>query len=154
MGVYNRDGINYSAMLQNAIANRNAAAQRDAEYLINKGKLWGDTAKEVGKTFGRGAMQTYDELSEQDEDDELEELIRRRDAIIMAEQQRRANQEWASSQMEGYTPYSATPEYRAKQQMIGYKEEPNLIQMTTSYDSNYTNPYSYALMQDYYRRSR
>ena len=60
MGVYNRDGINYSAMLQNAIANRNAAAQRQAQYLMNKGKLWGDTATNVGKIFGRGLASSYD----------------------------------------------------------------------------------------------
>jgi len=148
MGVYNRDGINYSAMLQNAIANRNAAAQRQAQYLMNKGKLWGDTATNVGKIFGRGLASSYDELDE--DTAELEKLKRERDAIIMAEQQRRANQEWASSQMEGYKPLSAmTPN------MEGY--EPNdafLPKMQEHYDQDYTNPYSYAMMQDYYRRSR
>lgn len=150
MGVYDRDGINYSAMLQNAIANRNAAAQRQAQYLMNKGKLMGDTATKVGGILGRGFAQTYDELNPDEDEAELEKLKRERDAIIMAEQQRKANQEWASSQMEGYKPLSAmTPN------MEGY--EPNdafLPKLQEHYDQDYTNPYSYAMMQDYYRRSR
>lgn len=151
MGVYNRDGINYSAMLQNAIANRNAAAQRQAQYLMNKGKLMGDTATKVGGIFGRGFAQTYDELNPDEDEAELEKLKRERDAIIM--EQERLKQErsrLASAQMEGYKPLSAmTPN------MEGY--EPNdafLPKLQEHYDQDYTNPYSYAMMQDYYRRSR
>lgn len=138
MGVYNRDGINYSAMLQNAIANRNAAAQRQAQYLMNKGKLMGDTATKVGGIFGRGFAQTYDELNPDEDEAELEKLKRERDAIIM--EQERLKQErsrLASAQMEGYEPNDAF-----------------LPKLQEHYDQDYTNPYSYAMMQDYYRRSR
>jgi hypothetical protein len=63
-GIYTRDNINYSSMLQNAIANRAKAAEREAAYIQNQGKLWGDTATNVGKYFGRGYMAYQDSLDE------------------------------------------------------------------------------------------
>lgn len=158
MGVYNRDGINYSAMLQNAIANRNAAAQRQAQYLMNKGKLWGDTATNVGKIFGRGLASSYDELDE--DTAELEKLKREREAIIM--EQERLKQErsrLASAQMEGYRPSYIN--YKPNESVL-----PDLPKLQEFYDQHYnedydadyeedkTNPYTYVMMQDYYRRSR
>lgn len=60
MSVYSRDNINYAGMLQNAIANRVANAQREAQYIKDKGTLWGNTVKDVTKTIGRGAMASAD----------------------------------------------------------------------------------------------
>lgn len=60
MSVYSRDNINYAGMLQNAIANRVANAQRQAQYIKDKGTLWGNTVKDVTKTLGRGAMASAD----------------------------------------------------------------------------------------------
>lgn len=72
MSIYNRDNINYSQMIQNAIANRNAAAQRQAAYDQAKGKLWGDTTTNIVKNIGRGVYETLDEYDE--DEAELERL--------------------------------------------------------------------------------
>ena len=53
MSVYSRDNINYGGMLQNAIANRVANAQREAQYIKDKGTLWGNTVSNVANTVGR-----------------------------------------------------------------------------------------------------
>lgn len=71
-GIYTRDNINYSQMLQNAIANRAKAAERQAQYIQNQGKLWGDTATNVGKYLGRGIFATMDSADE--DEAELEQL--------------------------------------------------------------------------------
>lgn len=63
-GIYTRDNVNYSQMLQNAIANRARNAERQAQYIQNQGKLWGDTATNVGKIAGRGYMAYQDSLDE------------------------------------------------------------------------------------------
>lgn len=54
-------------MLQNAIANSAKAAERQAAYKQSQGKLWGDTATNVGKYFGRGIFATADSMSDEDE---------------------------------------------------------------------------------------
>ena len=75
MSIYTRDNINYSQMLQNAIANRARAAEREAQYIQNQGKLWGDTAMNVGKYLGRGLFATLDSMDSYDDDEaELAEL--------------------------------------------------------------------------------
>lgn len=52
MSVYSRDNINYAGMLQNAIANRVANAQREAQYIKDKGTLWGNTVSNVANIAG------------------------------------------------------------------------------------------------------
>lgn len=74
-GVYTRDNINYSSMLQNAIANRNAAAQREAAYEQAKGKLWSDTVNNITKYAGRGIMASADQYSTDEDEAELEQLL-------------------------------------------------------------------------------
>lgn len=74
-GVYTRDNINYTGMLQNAIANRNAAAQREAAYEQAKGKLWGDTVNNITKYAGRGIMASADQYSTDEDEAELERLL-------------------------------------------------------------------------------
>lgn len=61
-------------MLQNAIANRNAAAQREAAYEQAKGKLWGDTVNNITKYAGRGIMASADQYSTDEDEAELEQL--------------------------------------------------------------------------------
>ena len=72
-GIYTRDNINYSTMLQNAIANRAKAAEREAAYTQAQGKLWGDTVTNVGKYAGRGYMAYQDSLDE--DEAELNKLL-------------------------------------------------------------------------------
>lgn len=86
-GIYTRDNINYSQMLQNAIANRAKAAERQAAYTQAQGKLWGDTATNVGKYLGRGIFATADSMSDEDE----AELARLKE--LKAEQEQKAYEE-------------------------------------------------------------
>ena len=60
-GIYTRDNIPYSIMIQNAIANRNAAAQRDAAYITNFGNIVGGAVKDMGGVIGRGIAVTEDD---------------------------------------------------------------------------------------------
>lgn len=141
MSIYTRDNIPYSTMLQNAISNRNAAAQREAAYEQAKGKLWGDTATNIGKYAGRGLFAALDEYDE--DEAELAKLLEEKRLRDEEAERIKANSEWASNQMEGYRPLY---------NMNGYIPEEG--KMKEAYDSEYTNPYQYALMQDYYRRGR
>lgn len=145
-GVYTRDNINYSSMLQNAIANRNAAAQREAAYEQAKGKLWGDTVNNITKYAGRGIMASADQYSTDEDEAELERLKAlkaKEDEEALIKQQQ---SEWAANQMQGYKPLVQMNDYKP------YESE--LQQMNESYDNKYVNPYTYAMMQGVYRRGR
>lgn len=87
MGIYTRDNINYSTMLQNAIANRAKAAEREAAYIQNKGKLWGDTVSKVGNMFGRGLT---DYVDEQDRQSQLDLMNKRYEDSVQYQQDRDA----------------------------------------------------------------
>lgn len=86
-GIYTRDNVNYSQMLQNAIANRARNAERQAQYIQNQGKLWGDAATNVGKYLGRGIFATADSIGDEDE----AELAHLKE--IKAEQEQKAYEE-------------------------------------------------------------
>lgn len=129
MGVYNRDGINYSAMLQNAIANRNAAAQRQAQYLMNKGKLWGDTATKVGDMVG-GAVGGYDMWNKEDGLDELDA----EEAQLQAKRRELIAQQAEAAQFNGQVN-------TATQQMQGY--HPNVYGIPEPNDASYYNRTEY-----------
>lgn len=141
MSIYNRDNINYSQMIQNAIANRNAAAQRQAAYDQAKGKLWGDTTTNIGNMIGRGiggynAWQG-DSSVEDAEDAELEMLKKKLEEY----EAQQAEADAYHGQVEHATNY-----------MTGYK--PMEASMSESYNQEYNNPYKLALMEGVYRRGR
>jgi len=143
-GIYTRDNINYSQMLQNAIANRARAAEREAAYTQAQGKLWGDTVTNIGNMAGRavGGYNNWkgDTTVEDEEDAELEML---------------------KKQLEEYQKQQAeAAAYRGQVQtatnlMQGYHPQDSFTQdMNESYNQNYFNPYNYELMQGTYRRGR
>lgn len=143
-GIYTRDNINYTSMLQNAIANRARAAEREAAYIQNQGKLWGDTVTNIGNMAGRavGGYNNWkgDTTVEDEEDAELELL---------------------KKQLEEYEAQQAEADaYRGQVQtatnlMQGYHPQDSFTQdMNESYNQNYFNPYNYELMQGTYRRGR
>ena len=143
-GIYTRDNINYSSMLQNAIANRAKAAEREAAYTQAQGKLWGDTVTNIGNMAGRavGGYNNWkgDTTVEDEEDAELELL---------------------KKQLEEYQKQQAeAADYRGQVQtatnlMQGYHPQDSFTQdMNESYNQNYFNPYNYELMQGTYRRGR
>lgn len=131
-------------MLQNAIANRARAAEREAAYIQNQGKLWGDTVTNIGNMAGRavGGYNNWkgDTTVEDEEDAELEML---------------------KKQLEEYKAQQAeAAAYRGQVQtatnlMQGYHPQDSFTQdMNESYNQNYFNPYNYELMQGTYRRGR
>lgn len=141
MSIYNRDNINYSQMIQNAIANRNAAAQRQAAYDQAKGKLWGDTTTNIGNMIGRGIggynAWKGDSSVEDAEDAELEMLKKKLEEY----EAQQAEADAYHGQVEHATNY-----------MTGYK--PMEASMSESYNQEYNNPYKLALMEGVYRRGR
>jgi hypothetical protein len=170
-GIYTRDNINYSTMLQNAIANRARAAERQAQYIQNQGKLWGDTATNVGKYLGRGIFATADTMGDEDE----AELAHLKE--LKAEQEQKAEMErlnYIKQQADNMRDYEPTPATNASNLMDGYipSEELDRQWLNTKagvraqrymegytpyingnpYDNATDNPYIYEMMQDYYRR--
>ena len=98
-------------MLQNAIANRAKAAERQAVYTQAQGKLWGDTATNVGNIIG-GAVGGYnkwagDTTTEEAEDAELELLKKQLEQYEAQQAEADAYNgqvETATNLMEGYHP--------------------------------------------------
>ena len=143
-GIYTRDNINYSQMLQNAIANRAKAAEREAAYIQNQGKLWGDTVTNIGNMAGRavGGYNSWagDTTVEDEEDAELE-LLKKQLEEYKAQQAEaaayRGQVQTATNLMQGYHPQDSFAQ-----------------DMNESYNQNYFNPYNYELMQGTYRRGR
>ena len=131
-------------MLQNAIANRARAAEREAAYIQNQGKLWGDTVTNIGNMAGRavGGYNNWkgDTTVEDEEDAELELL-------------KKQLEEYQKQQAEA-AAYSGQVQ-TATNLMQGYHPQDSFTQdMNESYNQNYFNPYNYELMQGTYRRGR
>lgn len=110
-GIYTRDNVNYSQMLQNAIANRARNAERQAQYIQNQGKLWGDTVTNIGNMAGRavGGYNNWkgDTTVEDEEEAELE-LLKKQLEEYKAQQAEAAayngQVQTATNLMEGYHP--------------------------------------------------
>lgn len=131
-------------MLQNAIANRARAAEREAAYIQNQGKLWGDTVTNIGNMAGRavGGYNNWkgDTTVEDEEDAELELL-------------KKQLEEYKAQQAEA-AAYNGQVQ-TATNLMQGYHPQDSFTQdMNESYNQNYFNPYNYELMQGTYRRGR
>ena len=110
-GIYTRDNINYSTMLQNAIANRAKAAERQAAYIQNQGKLWGDAVANVGSTVGNavGGYNKWkgDDTTAEAEEAELEMLKKQLEEYQKQQAEADAYHgqvQTATNLMEGYHP--------------------------------------------------
>lgn len=110
-GIYTRDNIPYSTMLQNAIANRAKAAEREAAYTQSQGKLWGDAVANVGGVIGRavGGYNNWkgDATTAEEEEAELERLKKELEdyqAQQVAADAQSAQIEHATNLMEGSHP--------------------------------------------------
>lgn len=110
-GIYTRDNVNYSQMLQNAIANRARNAERQAQYIQNQGKLWGDTVSNVGSIIGRGVggynSWAGDTTEAEAEDAELEMLKKQVEQYEAQQAEADAYNgkvQTATNLMEGYHP--------------------------------------------------
>ena len=110
MGIYQRDNINYQSMIDNMIKNRMHTAERDAERIVKKADIKAQTAKDIASTFARG-MDYAQYASEASElENKLKDLEERRDYI-------RSQYDYNAD----YKPYSSTEEFKASEQMKGYK---------------------------------
>lgn len=115
MSIYTRDNINYSQMLQNAIANRARAAEREAAYEQAKGKLWGDTVTNIGGMIGRG-IGGYNawrgNTTEADEEEAELEMLKKQLEDYQAQQAEadayNAQVETATNLMKDYRPNNGT----------------------------------------------
>ena len=143
MSIYNRDQIPYSTMIQNAIANRNAAAQRDAAYITNFGKIVGGAVDKVGNQIGRGIA-----VSDDEDEAELERLKKLKEQMEQAEIAKKSFEEEyrdyrpipANPTPTNYTPFEAT--------LNGYNVNANIT-------PDYSEPNQYlSAINQYYRRGR
>lgn len=119
MPIYNRDQINYGSLIQNAIANRNAAAQRDAAYITNFGNIAANAVKDTGGVIGRGLA-----LYESDEDEaELARLKKLKEEMEQAAIAKNAAQE----EYKDYRPAIPSNYVPAEATMSNITEEPTYI---------------------------
>lgn len=82
MSIYNRDNINYSSMIDNAIRNRLHTAERDAARIEDRAKIKSQAVKDMASTFARG-MDYLQYASEQNAiENKLKDLEDRRDSLI------------------------------------------------------------------------
>lgn len=110
MGIYARDSIDYNSMIDNMISNRLKTMERQSNRIQKEADIASDTAKGLASTFARG-MDYAQYASEQKAlENKLKELEARRDQI-------RAQYDYNAD----YKPYSTTAEYKASEQMKGYK---------------------------------
>ena len=146
MSIYTRDNIPYYTMLQNAIVNSNSAAQREAAYEQAKGKLWGDTATNIGKYAGRGLFAALDEYDEDEAELERLKVQKEQEAAIAKYreqvEQRRAFDKLFDDPYKEYGIYN--PKYNVPQGaslseegtigMQGY--EPNFMYHNDDFDND------------------
>lgn len=110
MGIYDRDNISYSNLLNNELKNRLEKAYRESNRIEQMAKNRGQAAKDIASTFARG-MDYAQYVSEQSElENKLKDLESRRDTIRNA-----------YTQSQDYQPYTTTPSYKASEYMSGYK---------------------------------
>lgn len=142
-GIYTRDNIPYSTMIQNAIANRNAAAQRDAGYITNFGNIVGGAVSTLGNQIGRGLT-----VEDNEDEAELARLKKLKEELEQAEIAKKSFEEEyrdyrpspVNPTTANYTPFETTLE--------GYNVNANTV-------PDYSEPNQYlSAINQYYRRSR
>lgn len=124
MSIYNRDNINYSSMIDNAIRNRLHTAERDADRIEDRAKIQAQTVKDMASTFARGMDYLQYDNEQKALEKKLKDLEDRRDYIRNAYAQ---SQDYMPA-----LPYSTTDEY-----MKGYK--PNVIEYSRTPVTQYAN---------------
>lgn len=112
MGIYERDQIDYGSMIDRAIKNRMGQAYKESDRIIKRGDIRAQEAKDLASTFARG----MDYIQYMNEQKELENKLK-------ALEERRNTIRNAYTQSQDYKPYTTTPEYKASEQMKGYKSD-------------------------------
>lgn len=115
MSIYSRDQTDYATMIDNMIKNRQETDRIRSDNIRKQGEIWSNFSKDTGNMIARGMdyLQYYNEQKELE--NKLKDLEERRDTI-------RAQYDYNAD----YKPYSTTAEYKANEQMKGYKPNVNL----------------------------
>jgi hypothetical protein len=143
MSIYNRDQIPYSTMIQNAIANRNAAAQRDASYISNFGKIIGGAVDKVGNQIGRGIA-----VSDDEDEAELARLKKLKDELEQAEIAKKSFEE-------EYRDYNPIPVNQTPTNYTPFETTLNGYNVNANITPDYSEPNQYlSAINQYYRRGR
>lgn len=129
MGIYQRDNINYSSMLDNIIKNRIEKGKELGKLYQDQGKIWGDTARDIGQMVMRATE--YEQAQ-----NELNELKAQKDA---AEAQR-AKLVNEASQLEQSYYNPTTFDYQSRNQTTS---TPNRSYMKSTNWMVHANPDNY-----------
>lgn len=132
MSIYTRDTTNYQSMIDAMIRNKTQQAQREADRLERIGKLDADTVKGLASTIGKGLDYYMAYKEDKSLEDQLKAAEERRDQI-------RAQYSYNAD----YKPYSTTDEYKASEQMKGYKPEYDVKLMSTGIGDKYKTGSTY-----------
>lgn len=81
MGIYNRDNINYSTMIDNMIKNRMDRAQKRSDNIKKQGEIWGGFVKDLGGIAGRAYTASQYESEEEKLAKELEDLQKQKEMM-------------------------------------------------------------------------
>ena len=129
MGIYNRDNIDYGSMIDRAIKNRMGQAYKESDRIIKRGDIRAQEAKDLASTFARGMDYIQYANEQKDLEKKLKDMEERRDFI-------RSQYDYNAD----YKPYTSTPEYKAREQMNGYKPSyDNLDKPDYDFNLNDTN---------------
>jgi len=134
-GIYTRDNVNYSQMLQNAIANRARNAERQAQYIQNQGKLWGDITNQMGQMIGRGIT---DYVDEQDRQDQIAKMDKRYEDIVQYQKERDAKLYELLA-----LKNKMLQEQKAQEQIENTVEPETVITPSVNFSEQPTNTYGY-----------
>lgn len=86
MGIYNRDNINYTGMIQNMLASAKHGGDIRANNIRSQGDIWGGAVKNIGSAVGR-AYGMYGGNGGMSEDEiELQKLEKEREELLAQEQ--------------------------------------------------------------------
>lgn len=132
MSIYSRDNIDYATMIDNMIKNRQETDRIRSDNIRKQGEIWSKFSKDTGNLFARGMdyVQYYNEQKELE--NKLKDLEERRDRIRDS-----------YTQSQDYQPYSTTPEYKASEQMKGYKPNYDVNLLNTNVGDKYKTASTY-----------
>lgn len=132
MGIYQRDNINYSSMLDNVIKNRIEKGKELGKLYQDQGKIWGDTARDIGQMVMRATEYEQAQKERADLQKKYDDLVARRDAIRNA-----------YTQSQDYQPYTSTPEYKAIEYMKDYNPDYDVNLINTNIGDKYKTGSTY-----------
>lgn len=139
MSIYQRDNINYGGMLGNAMANRMAYAQRDADIQRQMGQNWGNAINQGAQGIAAG-LNTWnqqridqDKLAQQQQFQAEQRALERANELKRAQEQQKWQAEQNALQRES-TEYIAAmnrnniTEERAAQNIMHYQNALSTMQ--------------------------